>query len=157
MTVKGRGGYEGQLFIGNPGFTATTQLKNVIDLSYDTTDEEVEITSRNILESNPATGATVSRSYAPLAPVASYQTLKRNAQITWQMINRDDDLSLASLVAAARSGFLVALRTKAYANGKGFDGDCKLAVSHEMSLKGISTYSFTAKPNDSLRNTQLDI
>jgi hypothetical protein len=68
--------------------------------------------------------------------------------ITWSMLLKTGDTTLTALLAAARTGAAVALRTKSYTSGLGFDGDCTLGVTHEMTLKGQSKFNFTAEATD---------
>ena len=66
------------------------------------------------------------------------------------------DTTLTALIAAARAGSLVALRTKSYASGTGFDGDCTLSVANGLPLKGQNTFEFTATANDDNRVATLN-
>jgi len=131
-----RAGYEGQLLYGTAGATAATLLTNVEDLNYDTEIEKVEITTRG-------NGASL--------PRKSEKPVAVGATITWSMFMQTGDAALTALLAAARTGAAVALCTRAFPTGLGFDGDCTLQVTHEMTLKGASKFNFTATPNDELR------
>jgi hypothetical protein len=125
-------GYQGQLFYGTAGSTAATQLPNVEDLNYDTEAEKAETTVRG------TSGV----------PIVTEKTVAIKPTITWGMLQKSGDTNLTALIAAARAGTAVALRTKSYASGTGFDGDCTLSVTHEMTLKGQSKYNFTATATD---------
>jgi hypothetical protein len=128
-----KSGYEGQLLYGTAGATATTQLTNVEDLDYDNEPEKAETTVRG-------TGTT--------PPVKCEKVVAIGATITWSMLLKTDDTNLIALIAAGRTGAAVALRTKSYASGLGFDGDCTVKVKHGMTLKGQSKFDFEATPTD---------
>jgi hypothetical protein len=134
--VATKSGYEGILYYGTAGSTAATQVVNCEDLNYDTDLEKVETTTRG-------DGATL--------PKKSEKPVAIGATITWGMLMKTGDATLTALIAAARTGANVALRTKAHSTGTGFDGDCTVTVTHEMTLKGQSKFNFTATPNDELR------
>lgn len=135
-------GYEGQLFYGTAGSTAAIQVLNVEDLTYDSEIERIETTTRGDGTSLPR------KSEKPVAI---------GATITWGMIMKTGDTALTALIAAARTGVPIALRTKSHSAGTGFDGDCTLSVSHEMTLKGQSKFNFTATPCDDLRTWQPNV
>lgn len=126
-------GYQGQLFYGTAGTTAATQVTNCEDLNYDTEPERAPTTVRG-------TGAS--------PPIKTSKVVALGAVITWSMLMKSDDATLTSLLAAARTGAAVALRTKSYASGLGFDGDCTVGVTHEMTLAGQSKFNFTAEATD---------
>lgn len=126
-------GYQGQLFYGTAGGTAAQQVTNCVDLNYDTEPERAETTVRGA-------GTAV--------PVVTSKTVALKPVITWSMLQKSGDTVLTALLAAARTGAAVALRTKSFASGTGFDGDCTLGVTHEMTLKGESKYNFTAEATD---------
>lgn len=126
-------GYQGIIYYGTAGSTATTQITNCEDLNYDNEAERAPTTVRG-------TGAT--------PPINTSKVVALGAVITWSMLMKSDDATLTSLLAAARTGAAVAIRTKSYASGLGFDGDCTLSVTHEMTLKGQSKFNFTGEPTD---------
>lgn len=133
-----KSGYQGQIFYGTAGTTAATQLTNVEDLNYNTDVELVETTTRS-------DGSSIPKKVE--VPVGL------TAEITWAMFMTTTDTSLTALIAAARTGAAVAIRTKSYSSGLGFDGDCTLSVTHEMTLKGASKFNFKASPTDSAGRT----
>lgn len=138
-----KSGYQGILYYGAAGSTAATQLTNVEDLNYDTQPEKVETTTRG-------DGSSV--------PIKTEDVVAIDATITWSMLLDTSDTSLTALVAAARTGAAVALRTKSYSSGLGFDGDCTVAVTNELTLKGQNKFNFTATPTDSGgRTPQLNV
>lgn len=130
-------GYQGQIYVGTAGSTASSQLLNVEDLNYDNDLEKVETTVRG-------DGLSI--------PLKSEDPVCLGASVTWSMFNKSSDTLLTSCLAAARTGALIAVRTKSYASGTGFDGDMTLTVTHEQTLKGASKYNFTGAPSTSLRD-----
>jgi hypothetical protein len=126
-------GFEGQFFYGASGSTGSTQLTNVTDIEYDC---ELEYGNSTVRGS----GASV--------PIETQEpTLVKVSSIEWTMINDITDTNLASLLTSARAGTLVAIRTKDYSAGKGFDGDCSLSVANGQPIKGEQTYKFKAMPS----------
>lgn len=128
-----RRGYEGILYYGTAGGTAATQVTNCEDLDYDVDPEKAETTERGA-------GSSV--------PIKTERVVCLGVTLTWKMYNKPADTTLAALVAAARTGAAVALKTKSYSSGTGFDGDCTLAVKQGMPLKGMTMLEFTATPTD---------
>jgi hypothetical protein len=135
-------GYEGQLFYGNAGSTAGTQITNVTDLSED------NATSRG--------DTTVRGSGANLPHDTSLPTSIKTT-ISWSMINKSNDSALTALRAAAKAGTIIALRTKDHSGGIGFDGDVTLSMRKGKPLRGIGTFEFTAEVTDDQRTPQLDV
>lgn len=128
-----RMGYEGQLLYGTAGSTAGTLVTNCVDLDYDTPSEKAPTTVR---------GAGTS------PPITTERVTGLSASITWKMLNKPADATLAALVAAARTGAAVALRTKSYSAGTGYDGDATLSVKNGMPIKGEQVFEFSATPTD---------
>lgn len=137
-----KAGYEGQLFVGNAGSQAALQVLNCEDLNYDNDNDKISTTTRG-------DGLSV--------PKKSEKVVAIGATVTFSMLEKPTDTILTTLRAAARSGAPVAVRTKSYATGTGFDGDMNLTVTHEMTLAGQSKYNFTGTPNDELRAWQPDV
>lgn len=135
-----RMGYEGQLFYGTAGSQAATQVTNCVDLEYNTEPEKGETTVR---------GAGTS------PPIVTERVTALKPTITWRMLNKPADTTLAALIAAARAGTAVALRTKSYSSGTGFDGDCTVSVNHGAPLKGEQTFEFVATATDDEGRTPL--
>ena len=138
--MANKSGYQGLLYYGTAGTTASTLLTNVEDLNYDTEQERVETTTRG-------DGTAI--------PKKVEDVVALGCTITWSMFNKTTDNELIALIAAARTGTAVALRTKSWASGLGFDGDCHVSVTHEMTLKGASKFNFTASPTDTAGRTWL--
>lgn len=131
--VKTYMGYEGQIYYGTAGTTATTQLVNVVDLDYN---------------QDPERGDTTTRGDGTTVPIITSRVTGLKPTVTWKMLNKPDDTSLAALIAAAKTGAAVAIRTKAKASGLGFDGD--MTLSHKISspLKGESSHEFVGEATE---------
>lgn len=135
-------GFEGQLFYGTAGSTAATQITNCRDIAYNVDTE---------------TGETTTRGDGSAPPIKTERVTGRMVDITWQMLNKTTDTSLTALIAAAVAGNPVAIRTKSYSSGLGFDGDVILKFKLNKPLKGEQTYDWTATPNDDSRAPSLNV
>jgi hypothetical protein len=51
-------------------------------------------------------------------------------------------------LAAAAAGNPVALKTRDYMGGRGWDGDFELSMENGQPYRGEQTYKFTATPSD---------
>lgn len=132
-------GFQGKIFYGVAGATATNEITNSRDINY---------------PYSTTKGNTTVRGDGSLPPPDTQSVTRRVATIDWTMINKTTDANLPALLAAAYAGTPVAIRTKDYAAGKGFDGDVVLDVTHGKPLDGEQTYQFTATPNGDLRAPQ---
>jgi hypothetical protein len=133
MADKAYMGYETQLFYGTAGATAATQITNSVDVNYNMDPERGDTTTRG-------TGLT--------PPIITSRVTGLKPTITWRMLNKPADATLAALIAAAKTGAPVALRTKSYASGLGFDGDVNLQVQQGAPLRGEATFEFTAEATE---------
>ena len=135
-------GYEGILYIGTAGSTASSQVLNCVDLDYDV---------------QPGRGDTTVRGDGTSPPIETSRVTSLKSTITWKMLNKTTDTFLTAMVAAARTGAAVAIRTKSYSSGLGYDGDCTLSVKNGAPLKGEQTFEFTAEATDELRAVLLNV
>jgi hypothetical protein len=124
-------GFQGQLFYGAPGATATTQLTNTTDINFPMDSDTGNTTVRG-------TGLTI--------PVETMGVTCIKGTIEFTMINDSADTGLAAMMTAAATGDAVALRLKDFSAGKGPDGDYILKVENALPLKGEQTKKFTATP-----------
>ena len=90
----------------------------------------------------------VTRGAGTSPPIDTSRVTSIKPTITWKMLNKPADTTLAALIAAARTGAAVALRTLSHDTGKGYDGDCTLEVKNGMPIDGEQTYDFTAEATD---------
>lgn len=142
MAISKRMGFEGILYYGVAGSTAATQLTNTRDITETFDIEE---------------GDTTIRGDGTAAPIKTSRVTARGYEIAFQMLAKSDDASFLALMAAAVAGTPVALRSKLYSSGLGYDGDVILSWSHGKPLKGEQTVDFTAKPNDDNRTPQFNV
>lgn len=124
-------GWEGELFYGVAGSTAATKITNCRDESYNIEKEY---------------GETTTRGDGSAPPIETQTCVARRVTITWTMINKPADTTLTALLAAAVAGTAVAIRTKSYSSGTGFDGDCEVSANWSKPFKGEQTIEFTATP-----------
>lgn len=141
--MASKSGYHGRLFYGTAGSTAATQVTNCVDLDYTT---------------EPTKAPTTVRGAGTSVPIETEDVVALKASVTWNMVLKDDDATLVLLIAAARTGAAVALRTRSYATGLGYDGDMTLSVKNGMALNGQNTFDFVGTPTDSSgRAPQLNV
>lgn len=124
--------YEGLAYYGAKGSTAATNLTNCRDITYNIT------TSR---------GETTVRGDSTTPPIESWNVTKRIASVELTLVFDTSDASFASMMTAAAAGTAVAIRTKSYSSGLGFDGDVTLEVGRPFPLDGEQVVTFTCFPN----------
>lgn len=126
-------GFEGQLYYGAAGSQASTLITNRRDITYKIGKE---------------TGETTTAGNGSAPPIGTARVTKRTVSIEWTMLEKSNDAQLEALKAAAAAGNPVAIRTKSFSTGKGFDGDCILEFDHGKPINGEQTIKFTAEPTD---------
>jgi hypothetical protein len=131
--------FEGSILYGAAGSTATNVLTNSRDINYNTDTEKGDTTVRG----------------AGSVPIGTARVTRLNLTIEWTMLVKSDDTYLEALRVAAYAGTPVAIRTKDYSAGKGFDGDMILDCQHGKPINGEQTVQFTGTPNDDSRTPQL--
>jgi hypothetical protein len=134
-----RRGFEGQIFYGVKGTTAATLIENRVDFTTDT---------------DPQMAPTTVAGLTTSTPLESEDVVAIKFSATLNMLNKESDAVLQALRTAANTGNQVALRTKDYASGKGFDGDVNVKESYGAPLNGQQTVNFTLTPNNRLREPQ---
>jgi hypothetical protein len=134
-------GFEGEIYYGAAGSTASVQLLNSRDVTYGLTIEE---------------GDTTRRGNGSSPPINTSRVTALVASIEFQMINDITDTSLTAIKAAAFAGNSVAIRTKDYASGAGFDGDMNVTVSLPYPLRGEQVVDVQCTPNDDTRTPILN-
>ena len=132
--AKVRMGYEGQIFRGTAGSTASTQITALV------TDIEVS--------TNIETATTTDRGDGTTLPIITEDAVAAGQEITFTMLNKDSDASIAAFRAAIEPSTHtpIALRLKDWSSGVGFDGDVTLSFNHSKGLGDRQELSFTAKP-----------
>ena len=141
MAVK-KMGFEGELFYGVAGSTASTRIPNSRDIT-----ETFDIDE----------GPTTERGAGSVPPLECTRVTGRKYGLEWQMVFKSDDTTLLALLAASVTGTPVAIRSKSFASGKGYDGDMNIKWKHGKPLKGEQTIDFTGSPNDDARAPSLDV
>lgn len=139
MAVK-KMGFEGLLYYGAAGSTASGQVTNSQDITISYDNEE---------------GATTVRGSGSSVPINTSRVTAKTVSIEWTMLVKSDDTYLEAMRVAEAAGTPVAIRLKDYSAGKGFDGDVILSMQHGLPLKGEQTIRFTGKPNDDSRTPSL--
>lgn len=139
MAVK-KMGFEGLLYYGAAGATASGQVTNSQDITISYDNEE---------------GATTVRGSGSAVPINTSRVTAKTVSIEWTMLVKSDDTYLEAMRVAEAAGTPVAIRLKDYSAGKGFDGDVILSMQHGLPLKGEQTIRFTGKPNDDSRTPSL--
>lgn len=124
-------GFEGLLYYGTAGSTATTLLENTKDI---TINRDVE------------KGDTTVRGDSTVPPIETESVSTRKLGVEFVMLNDIDDTALEALRSAVALGSCVALRGKDHAAGKGPDGDFTLSMGEPWPLKGEQVITFTASP-----------
>ena len=133
-------GFQGLLYYGTAGSTASTAITNSRDIS---------ITGGN------EKGPTTTRGDGSTPPIVTSQVTARTWSCDWTMLEKTDDTTLEALKVAAAAGSPVALRLKDYSGGKGFDGDVILTHKTGKPLAGEQTHDFTADPTNVTRAPQI--
>ena len=129
-TPTKKAGYQGILYYGTGGATAATQITNATDINY---------------AFSIVTDAITTRGDGSSLPIEENLAVGRKLDdLSWTMIEKSDDTPLTALKAAAAAGTVVALRTKSYSSGTGFDGDVYVSCKQGMPLGGKQTWDFTA-------------
>ena len=130
MTVTKKAGYEGLLYYGAAGSTAGTQITNCTDIDYAYSTVTADITTRGDGSAPP-----IQQNIA---------VARKLDDLSWTMIEKSGDTTLAALKVAAAAGAPVALRTKSYGSGTGLDADCYVSCKQGMPLGDKQTWNFQA-------------
>jgi len=131
--VPTRMGYETQLFYGTAGAQAASQITNAVDVDYNL---------------DPERGDTTTRGDGTSKPIITSMVTGLKPTVTFKMLNKPTDPALIALLAAASTGAAVAIRTKSYSGGKGYDGDMTFAFKEGAPLKGEGTFEFTGEATE---------
>jgi hypothetical protein len=134
-------GFEGLIYYGVKGSTASTLITNRVDVSCDT---------------DPQMAPTTVCGAGTAPPIESEDvcTVKFSATLKMKNLGSTDTV-LAALRAAAAAGGQVAIRMIDNAAQKGFDGDVNVKESQGLPIGGEQTFDFTFTPNNKLRAPQL--
>lgn len=134
-------GYEGQLFYGTAGSTASSQVTSgITDVNY---------------SKEPERGNTTHRGDGTSVPIVTSRVTGIKPTLSWTMLNNPTNAALIAFRAAAATGAAIAIRQKDFDTGKGFDGDVTLGEAEGQPLNGEATIEFTAEATDEFRAPQL--
>ena len=117
-------GYQGGLFYGTKGSTASTRINSRVDVSY---------------EIGVETGSTTSAGGGTSVPINTGESTALTPKITFNMVVRDDDSAVVALQAAAATGDPIALKYVRSTGKLGFDCDCIISTTQGSPLKGEAT------------------
>ncbi len=130
-------GFQGGVFIGTKGSTATSQLVERTDITYNISNERAESTAAG-------DGSSV--------PLKTEEVVCASVEISWSMIYKTEDTSIATMIAAAISGDLIAVKIRRHASDADvFDGDCSIDIGSSMPLKENAKIEIKASPSRLLR------
>jgi hypothetical protein len=130
-------GFEGLIYYGAPGSTASTQLLNTRDVK---------------ISCDPEMGNTTIRGDGSAPPVDTESVTAVKWSMSLNMLQASTDTAVAALLTAAHAPAAVAIRMKSFATGKGADIDCNVKAEQGIPLKGEQTVDFTFTPNRALRD-----
>lgn len=135
-------GYQGLLYRGTAGSTASNQLTNARDIKYAMT---------------PKVGNTTVRGDGSSVPIETGEAVSIAITLTWSMVYKTDDTQLTALRAAAATGAAVAIKYLPASGGTGFDGDVIISCDNGAPLNGEQTFDFAVVAiTDSSRTPSLN-
>lgn len=117
-------GYQGQLFYGTKGSTASTPVLKRVDASYDI---DVE------------TGSTTSAGDGLTVPINTGEATALTGSITFNMIIDSNDAAIVAMRAAAATGDPIALRFIPFTGSTGLNADCVIKITQGAPLAGEAT------------------
>lgn len=129
-----RMGFEGLLYWGAAGSTASTELTIARDVSYKWESAEADVSDRS--------------SIIDLSDVAGVKF-----SLEFEILNNDSNSFVSSMRTAVVAGTAIAFRTRDKASGYGVDGDFILSVDESQPLRDAQRIKITAMPTD--KNSRL--
>lgn len=129
-----RVGFEGKLYRGTAGSTASDEVTGVTDVNYTVDADRADTSTR-----------------ASIWKFSKVAMLSLSIDFTMKQDETDSDLT--ALKAAAVAGTPIALRTRDYASGYGVDADFNITFQKGEPLNGEQTVQFTAEPTDESSRT----
>jgi hypothetical protein len=117
-------GYQGLLYYGTKGSTASTQVLRRVDASYEI---DVEV------------GSTTSAGDGTAVPINTGEATALTGNITFNMIVDSNDAALVAFRAAAATGNPIALRFIPFTGSTGLNADCVIKITQGAPLKGEAT------------------
>lgn len=124
-----RMGFEGKLYWGAAGSTASTELTIARDVSYKFENTEADISDRaSIIDLMDVAGVKFS--------------------LEFEVNNQDTDTFISTVRAAAIAGTAIAFRTRDKDSGWGVDGDFIVGVDESQALRDAQRIRITCSPTD---------
>jgi phage head maturation protease len=124
-----RMGFEGKLYWGAAGSTASTELTIARDVSYTFENDEADVSDRgSILNLKDVAGVTFG--------------------LEFEVNNNDSNAFIAAARAAAIGGTAVAFRTRDKTSGWGVDADFILGIEESQPLRDAQRIKVTCAPTD---------
>lgn len=117
-------GYQGLLYYGTKGSTATNQVLRRVDATY-----EIDV----------ETGSTTSAGDGLSVPINTGEATALTGNVTFNMIVDDNDTALVAFRAASATGNPIALRFISYSGSTGLNADCVIKMSNGAPLGGEQT------------------
>lgn len=124
-----RMGFEGKIYYGTAGSTASTELTIVRDASYAFSNAEADISDRSSI-------------------INLYDVGGVDFSLEFEINNQDTDAFVAAVRAAAIAGTAIAFRTRDKTAGWGVDGDFVVGIDESQALRDAQRIKVTAKPTD---------
>lgn len=124
-----RMGFEGKLYWGVAGGTASTELTIARDVSYKFEPTEADVSDRS--------------SIIDLVDVAGIKF-----SLEFEVNNQDTNAFIAALRTAAATGGAIAFRTRDKSAGYGVDGDFIVGDDEGQPLRDAQRIKVSAKPTD---------
>jgi hypothetical protein len=124
-----RMGFEGKLYWGAAGSTASTELKIARDVSYAFANVEAYISDRN-------------------TKIDLYDVAGVGFSLEFEVNNQDTDSFITALRAAVIAGTAIAFRTRDKTSGWGCDGDFIVSDDEGQPLRDAQRLRISAKPTD---------
>jgi hypothetical protein len=131
MAIR-RIGFEGDLFGGTAGSTATTAIDIVRDVNYKIESTEGDVSDRSdITDYARTTGVKVS--------------------LEFELNNEEGNAVISALRTAATTGATYALKTADKTSGWGIDADFNISLDESQPLRDAQRIKVTASPNNDAR------
>lgn len=117
-------GYQGLLYYGTKGSTASTQVLKRVNATYGIT---------------PEVGSTTSAGDGTTVPIATGEAVTLTGEVSFTMIVDSNDAALVAMRAAAATGDPIALRFVPFTGSTGLNADCIISISQGAPLDGEQT------------------
>lgn len=123
-------GWEGLIYYGAEGSTASTLLTAIRDVTYENDADMADVSERG-------DGTAV--------PIEYGRPVRRTVALTFQHLLKSGDATLALMIANARAGTPFAIKVLPYSGAPGLDADAYFSVSNPQPIGGEQVVTFTLK------------